>query len=77
MKYHETTFEEYLNSCNEINFHPKLLKLYNKFQNNHNNIVFYGCSGSGKYTQALKYLSKFSPSNLKYEKKVCIIYNKD
>ena len=77
MKYFETTFEEYLNSCNEINFHPKLENLYNKFNSNLNNLLFYGPSGSGKYTQALKYLSKFSQSNLKYEKKVCIDFNKD
>lgn len=77
MKYFETTFEDYLNSCNKSNFHQKLLNHYDRFNDNLNNIIFYGPPGSGKYTQALRYLSKFSLSKLKYEKRVCIEFNKD
>lgn len=77
MKYFETNFEEYLISCEETNFHPKLIKTYEKIGNNNYNLVFYGPSGSGKYTQSLFYLSGMSPTNLKYEKRVCVNFNKE
>lgn len=34
--------------------------------------LLYGPAGCGKYTEALKIIEKFSPSNLKYEKKLYI-----
>ena len=36
------------------------------------NILFYGPSGCGKYTDTLKLLEKYSPSKLKYEKKLYV-----
>ena len=77
MKYFESSFEEYINTCQENNFHPKLVKTYEKIGKDPTNVIFYGSSGSGKYTQALYYLSSLSQSNLKYEKRVCVNYNKD
>ena len=77
MKYFETTFEEYLQECYDNNFHPKLSNFYEKIDKKSSNVIFYGCSGSGKYTQALCYLASSSPSQLKYEKKVSVVYNKD
>lgn len=41
------------------------------------NLIIYGASGSGKYYQALYYLKQFSPTDLKYESKVSILYNKE
>tara|TARA_Y100000741_G_scaffold252347_1_gene194118 strand:+ start:1361 stop:2263 length:903 start_codon:yes stop_codon:yes gene_type:complete len=41
------------------------------------NLILYGPPGSGKYYQALYYLKQFSPTQLKYESKVLIPYNKD
>ena len=73
MKYYETSFEEYLNSSNKFNLHPNVNKMIQNFPNNVNdlsNFIFYGPPGSGKYTQVLNLLRKYSPSNLKYDKKV-------
>ena len=79
MKYYETSFEEYLNSSNKFNLHPNVNKMIQNFPNNVNdlsNFIFYGPSGSGKYTQVLNLLRKYSPSNLKYDKKVTTITEK-
>jgi hypothetical protein len=56
-----------------------LNKIYSKFPNDINklkNIIFYGPSGIGKYTQMLSSIKKYSPSELKYEKKISITYDK-
>jgi hypothetical protein len=77
MKFYETHFDEYINVKN--NLHPKLEKIFSKFPSNiHDlkNLIFYGPSGVGKYTQMLKSICKYSPSELKYEKKISITYNK-
>jgi hypothetical protein len=79
MKFHETHFEEYINEEQKESLHPKLNKIYNKFPNKLNqlkNLIFYGPSGVGKYTQMLKSIRKYSPTDLKYEKKISITYNK-
>ena len=36
------------------------------------NILLYGPPGSSKYTESLKIIEKYSPSNLKYEKKLYV-----
>jgi hypothetical protein len=80
MKFQETHFEEYINSVNKINIHPKLEKLYSHFPNSINrlgNLIFYGPSGVGKYSQMLYSIKKYSHSDLKYEKKLSILFNKD
>jgi hypothetical protein len=79
MKFYETHFEEYLLENKRENLHPKLDKLYDKLPNSINdlrNLVFFGPSGVGKYTQSLKCLKKYSPSELKYEKKITLTFNK-
>jgi len=79
MKFYETHFEEYINENQKANLHPKLEKLYTKFPKDINklrNLIFYGPNGVGKYTQMLKSIKKYSPSELKYEKKISVIYNK-
>jgi Cdc6-like AAA superfamily ATPase len=73
MKFHETHFEEYIAEANKCNLHPKLNKIFEKFPKSLNklkNIIIYGPSGTGKYTQMLKSIKKYSPSDLKYEKKI-------
>jgi hypothetical protein len=79
MKFYETHFEEYIAENSKINLHSKTNKIYNNFPNKLcelKNLIFYGPSGTGKYTQMLSSIKKYSPSELKYEKKILINYNK-
>lgn len=80
MKFSETHFEDYIEKNKVSNLHSKLESTYNKFPQNINslrNIIFYGPKGVGKYTQMLSAIKKYSPSELKYEKKISITYNKN
>ena len=73
MKYYETHFEEYMVEVERENLHPKLEKIYNQFPKsigNFKNVIFFGPAGVGKYSQMLKSIQKYSPSELKYEKKL-------
>jgi hypothetical protein len=79
MKFLETHFEEYTNAVTQTNLHPKLEKIFSKFPNTLDklgNLIFYGPSGVGKYSQLLHSIKKYSPSQLKYEKKLSITYDK-
>ena len=79
MKFLETTFEEYITTCRNENLHNDIQKNFEKYPSeleNINNMIFYGPPGTGKYTQALSFISKYSPSSLKYEKKICVNFNK-
>lgn len=54
MKYYETSFEDYINSCNEYNIHPELEKKFLSLPKSIyqlENIIIYGPTGIGKYTQ--------------------------
>jgi len=73
MKYYETHYEEYIQSSNKLNMHPEWTPIHENLPTNINdvgNIIVYGPSGVGKYTQALKIIQKYSPSGLKYDKKI-------
>ena len=77
MKFYETHFDDYINQENVL--HKKMDKIYDTFPSdlkNLNNIIMYGPSGVGKYTQMLFAIKKYSPSELKYEKKISINFNK-
>jgi len=70
---------EIINENSNYNFNKELLQIINKsskdntdVSNNFNNYIFYGPPCSYKYKNALKLLQHFSPSNLKYEKKLHI-----
>jgi DNA polymerase III delta prime subunit len=79
MKFLETHFEEYINSVEENNLHQKMENVYSRLPENIQdcpNLIFYGPSGIGKYSQMLYSIKKYSPSNLKYEKKMCVVYEK-
>jgi len=79
MKFYETHFEEYINENNRQNLHQKLDKIYEKFPSTIQelkNLIFFGPNGTGKYTQMLKSIKKYSPTDLKYEKKISLTYNK-
>tara|TARA_B100000925_G_C21987582_1_gene465220 strand:+ start:667 stop:1638 length:972 start_codon:yes stop_codon:yes gene_type:complete len=76
MKYYETTFDEYVSSCEKNNLHEELnIQLPDKIENVEN-LIFYGPSGIGKYTQVLKHIKKYSPTQLKYQKKITITTEK-
>lgn len=62
-----------MHSVETKNFHPDKTALYNKFPlmiRDLPNIIFYGPTGVGKYSQVLQFLKRYSPSQLKYEKKM-------
>ena len=76
MKFYETHYEEYLKSIEEYDIHPEIgidKEIGEKTNiNNFNNLILYGAQGIGKYSQALKLIKKYSPSDLKYEKKITV-----
>jgi hypothetical protein len=79
MKHYETLFDDYLTSNKNKNLHPKNDIIFKKFPKNIvdlKNIIFYGPYGIGKYTQSLKCIKMYSPSELKYEKKISINISK-
>jgi hypothetical protein len=79
MKFQETHFEEYNNALKIYNLHPKLEDLYINFPNSlekMGNLIFYGPSGIGKYSQILYFIKRFSQTELKYEKKLNVTYDK-
>ena len=79
MKFLETHFEDYINEVKKMNLHPKLEKYYLQFPDvldKLGNLIFYGPSGVGKYSQMLYSIQKYSPTDLKYEKKLSLTYDK-
>jgi hypothetical protein len=79
MKFLETNFVDYINKCEENNLHKEITPIFNLFDASTNekcNIIFYGPKGTGKYTQALNFIKTFSPTNLKYERKINFDFNK-
>ena len=79
-KSHIYHFDDYLQKNKKCSMHPKLCALYKKFPSTiHNlkNLIFYGPSGVGRYTQMLSCIQKYSPSELKYEKRLTVNFNKE
>lgn len=72
-------FISYINNSNKCSLHPELDKMVHNLSNNFinlPNIIIYGPNGTGRYTQALRIINKYSKSNLQYEKKVVCSTNK-
>ena len=79
LKFFETHFEDYINEVCKTNLHPKLEKCYSQFPDTLEklgNLIYYGPSGVGKYSQMLYSIKKYSPTDLKYEKKISLTYDK-
>lgn len=73
MKFYETSTEDYIAAKESWNLHPQLNPgLFPKTLRTFEHMIMYGPSGSGKYTQALSLLKGYSPSELKYEKKMTV-----
>lgn len=73
-------FENYITKMEKNNLHPKINKLIKTFPetiNELNNIIIYGSEDVGKYTQALNIIHRYSPSKLKYERRVVISKERD
>lgn len=79
MKYYETSFDEYIQSAEMHNIHPELADTFSKFPASiyqFENTVIYGPSGVGKYTQLLLALKRYSPSQMKYDKRITLSTDK-
>jgi len=75
MKYYDTHYEEYIQSVKSHNIHPELKEVFDQFPKTIKelgNIIVYGPCGSGKYSQVLFLLEKYSPTHLKYDKRITI-----
>jgi hypothetical protein len=75
MKFYETHYEEYLNSVKRTNIHSELVPFVERLPEKSSqmgNLIVYGPTGAGKYSQVLQILKKYSPSQFKYEKKITI-----
>lgn len=74
MKYYETTFEDYINTVSQENYHEELISVFDELPekfDNLQNIIFYGPPGSGKYSQVLTLIKKYSVNqNLKFDKMI-------
>lgn len=73
MKFYESHYEEYISSVENFNIHPELTPVFKSFPKKINqleNMIIYGPPGIGKYSQMLYLLKKYSPSELKYDKKI-------
>lgn len=74
MKYFETHFEDYIAAVKCSNFHPEFEEtVYPMFPDNVKdlgNVILHGGVGVGKYSQALYIIHRYSPSRLKYDKKM-------
>lgn len=75
MKYYESHFEEYTMAIQHFNLHPEIddcLESFPDHLSQFGNLIVYGASGIGKYSQVLRLLQKYSPSGLKYDKHMCL-----
>jgi len=75
MKFYESHYEEYLDAVKKHNLHPELTPFVNNLPEKNyqmGNMIVYGPSGAGKYTQVLNILKKYSPSQFKHDKKITI-----
>lgn len=80
MKFFETHFTDYVSRIQAYSLHPVIKKSFSSFPTDIQclpNIIMHGPSGVGKYSHALYFISRYSPSHLKYEKRIAVSYNKD
>lgn len=79
LKYYSTKFEDYTHNCNKLNIHNNMESFFKSFSdklNEQSHMIFYGPPGTGKYTQVLQFIKKFSPTELRFERKINIVSNK-
>ena len=69
MKYYETSFIDYIKSVNDFNIQNDKKYIIENLPDNFDklsNLILVGPPGTGKYSQALKIIEKYSDSKLKY-----------
>jgi len=79
MKFLEANFIDYTQKCNLYNLHPEIKSQFNNLTKKNiydSNIILFGAPGVGKYTQALNIIKNFSPTGLKYERKINFQFHK-
>ena len=73
----DNKFDDYIQRCvTNGTLHPELTPIYDTMPTSLyklKNIILYGPKGSGRYTQALSIINKYSDRKLKYEKKAQIV----
>lgn len=73
MKSGDFHFEEYIDNNTHVDLHPSFLQETLPQQMSElRPLILFGPSGVGKYTQALQLIRRYSPSDLKYEKKIVV-----
>jgi len=75
MKYCETTFEEYVRASHRNDIHPEVTDLIAQLPAHVQqcpSMILYGPSGVGKYTAALRIIEKYSPSRLKFQRRIAL-----
>lgn len=75
MRFYETNFEEYIQSVDRCNYHPEIKAIEHTFPRSiqqFDNLIVYGPSGAGKYSQVLYLLRRYSSTDLKYQTKLKI-----
>jgi hypothetical protein len=78
MNPNEYKFEHYLEQLSIFNMHSNKINIYKHIPNKIEkmpNIIIHGPNGIGRYSQALYIAAMFSPSRLKYEKRIAIDLN--
>ena len=73
MKFSGGDLQDYVTNYKKSKLRTKPIIPYTSIRD----IIVYGPSGTGKYSSVLYYLSLFSSSKLKYDKKITININKD
>lgn len=71
MKYYESTCNEYIQAGKQFDLHPELASLPKCMPtalSQLGNMILYGPSGAGKYTQFLRLIEAYSDNKLKTEK---------
>jgi hypothetical protein len=67
-------FEDYVSAKKEMDIHPSISDVNTRIHNVNRrpNLVYYGPDGVGKYSCALDYIARHSPSGLGYEKRMTV-----
>jgi Cdc6-like AAA superfamily ATPase len=81
MRFYSTTHEEYVRSVQTYNLHPELENILRSRRPEATpadipNMIVYGPSGVGKYSQVLHFLSKHSPRKLSAIKRLTAQFNR-